>query len=207
KPKRSEHGVWIGNLTYATTKKTLQEFFASCGKATRIHMPMSGPNTNRGFAYVDFGTAEETKAAVALSEKLMGGRKVLIKDAHDFTKLTPVKEASTADESGKPAMLRGNQRQRQNNTPAVTLFVGNLPFEATKIDVQKVFAPFGKIRKVRLMTFEDTGKCKGFAYVDYKELEGAKAAVESPQSHYLEGRRLRVEYGSAEAVRRGAPWV
>lgn len=39
------------------------------------------------------------------------------------------------------------------------------------------------------------------------ELEDAKKAVESPQSHYLQSRRLRVEYGSSEAVQRGTPWI
>ncbi|KAI9596360.1 hypothetical protein BDF19DRAFT_438858 [Syncephalis fuscata] len=192
KPKRSQHGVWIGNLTYATDKKMLTNFFSTCGKPTRVHLPSSRPGTNRGFAYVDFETEKEVEVAIAQSEMMLDGRKVLIKNANDFM------------DGARP---RGNQRQRQANPPAVTLFVGNLPFDATKIDMQKLFSPFGKLRKVRLMTFEDTGKCKGFAYIDYMELESAKAAVESPKSHYLQGRLLRVEYGSGEAVKRGAPWI
>jgi RNA recognition motif-containing protein len=129
-----------------------------------------------------------------MSETLWHGRHVLIKDARDFTKKTPVK--NTANSASKST----NQ-----HPPSVTLFVGNLPFETTKTDLQKIFSAFGKIRKVRLMTFEDSGKCKGFAYIDFKELDSAKAAMST--QHYLNGRQLRVEYGSEEAVRRGAPWI
>ncbi|RKP28115.1 hypothetical protein SYNPS1DRAFT_8063, partial [Syncephalis pseudoplumigaleata] len=201
KAKRSEHGVWIGNLSYATDKKMLQAFFSSCGKPTRIHLPCSRPGVNRGFAYVDFATADEVASAIALSETMLDGRKVLIKDAHDFVKNTPTSEAATASKPN--ARPRGNQRQRQSNPPAATLFVGNLPFSTVKSDLEQLFSAFGRLHKVRLMTFEDSGKCKGFAYVDYVDVEGAKAAVESPKNHYLEGRVLRVEYGSEEAVKRG----
>lgn len=48
KPKRSEYGIWIGNLSFATNKKMLQEFFSSCGKPTRIHLPCTRPGVNRG---------------------------------------------------------------------------------------------------------------------------------------------------------------
>ncbi|KAI8057285.1 hypothetical protein BDF22DRAFT_670570 [Syncephalis plumigaleata] len=205
KPKRSEHGIWIGNLSYATNAKMLQGFFDSCGKPTRVHLPCSRPGMNRGFAYIDFETIEEVNSAIALSETLLDGRKVLIKNARDFAKNIPTNEdEGTGKATARP---RGNQRLRQANPPAATLFVGNLPFSTVKSDLERLFSPFGKLHKVRLMTFEDSGKCKGFAYIDYANLESAKAAVESPKSHYLEGRVLRVEYGSEEAVKRGAPWI
>ncbi|RKP24056.1 hypothetical protein SYNPS1DRAFT_8312, partial [Syncephalis pseudoplumigaleata] len=76
--KRSEHGVWIGNLSYATDKKMLQAFFSSCGKPTRVHLPCSRPGTltmQRRFAYVDFATADEVASAIALSETMLDGRK------------------------------------------------------------------------------------------------------------------------------------
>lgn len=77
------------------------------------------------------------------------------------------------------------------------------------------------IRKVRLGTFEDSGKCKGwvvrpktsvnpnrkhrFAFVDFLNTEHATSALVNPKNHHLNGRDLVVEYASAEAVRRGAP--
>ena len=76
------------------------------------------------------------------------------------------------------------------------------------------------IRKIRMGTFEDSGKCKGsvlltakiilsltitsrFAFVDFTSVEHATNALINPRNHRLNGRDLVVEYASADAVRRG----
>ncbi|KAI5478603.1 RNA-binding protein Rnp24 [Pseudohyphozyma bogoriensis] len=59
------------------------------------------------------------------------------------------------------------------------------------------------IRKVRLGTFEDTGKCKGWAFVDFHLPEQCTRALLNIRNHTLNGRALNVEYASSDAVRRG----
>ncbi|KLO10138.1 hypothetical protein SCHPADRAFT_878411 [Schizopora paradoxa] len=59
------------------------------------------------------------------------------------------------------------------------------------------------IRKVRMGTFEDSGLCKGFAFVDFISAEHATAVLINPRNHKLNGRQLVVEYASPDAVRRG----
>ncbi|KAJ8517964.1 hypothetical protein ONZ45_g4918 [Pleurotus djamor] len=59
------------------------------------------------------------------------------------------------------------------------------------------------IRKVRMGTFEDSGLCKGFAFVDFTSIENATSALINQKNHHMDGRDLVVEYASAEAVRRG----
>ncbi|KAL5508456.1 NOP13 [Sanghuangporus vaninii] len=59
------------------------------------------------------------------------------------------------------------------------------------------------IKKVRLGTFEDSGVCKGFAFVDFASTQHATAALTNPANHFLDGRALIVEYASPEAARRG----
>ncbi|KAJ3500423.1 hypothetical protein NLJ89_g9803 [Agrocybe chaxingu] len=63
----------------------------------------------------------------------------------------------------------------------------------------------GWIRKIRMGTFEDTGHCKGFAFVDFTSVDHATSALINPRNHHLNGRDLVVEYASPDAVRRGAP--
>ncbi|KFX96888.1 hypothetical protein V490_03087, partial [Pseudogymnoascus sp. VKM F-3557] len=101
--KRSEHGIWVGNLPWSVSKEDLKSFLINQGPMpeeaiTRIHMPspddkksankvesrFTRTQHNKGFAYVDFSTAEHTLAAVALSEELLGGRRVLIKNNKSF---------------------------------------------------------------------------------------------------------------------------
>ncbi|KAH0840196.1 hypothetical protein J3R83DRAFT_1197 [Lanmaoa asiatica] len=59
------------------------------------------------------------------------------------------------------------------------------------------------IRKIRMGTFEDSGACKGFAFVDFTSIEHATEALLNPRNHRLNGRDLVVEYASPDAVRRG----
>lgn len=54
-------------------------------------------------------------------------------------------------------------------------------------------------------TFEDSGLCKGFAFVDFMTVEHATSALINPRNHHLNGRNLVVEYAGPDAVRRGAP--
>ncbi|EJD00946.1 RNA-binding domain-containing protein [Fomitiporia mediterranea MF3/22] len=59
------------------------------------------------------------------------------------------------------------------------------------------------IKKVRMGTFEDSGMCKGFAFVDFTSTQHATSALTNPRNHFLDGRALVVEYASPDAARRG----
>ncbi|KAF5393163.1 hypothetical protein D9757_001171 [Collybiopsis confluens] len=59
------------------------------------------------------------------------------------------------------------------------------------------------IRRIRLGTFEDSGLCKGFGFVDFSSIDHATSALINPKNHHLNGRNLVVEYASSDAVKRG----
>ncbi|KAG0368165.1 hypothetical protein BGX24_002920 [Mortierella sp. AD032] len=196
--RKGEYGIWIGNLSFLTTDKSLRHFFRNVGgEITRVNMPTgSGYNKkgNKGFAYVDFSSAEAQEAAIKLSESELDGRKVLIKSSKSFEGRPAVSKAAATEKSMK-----------QKHAVSPTLFVGNLSFQSTREGLQKLFEDCGEIRKVRLATFEDSGKCKGFAYIDYMAPESAVAALTDPKKHFLDGRKLNLEYASAEATLKGNP--
>ncbi|KAG0658424.1 hypothetical protein C6P46_005787 [Rhodotorula mucilaginosa] len=104
-PARSAHGVWVGNLNFATHPRELLAWFADRGlkEVTRINMPggKRSHENNRGFAYLDFPSAAEVQIAVGLSEQHLDGRKLLIKDSSDFTG-RPAASTSTATDSNVP---------------------------------------------------------------------------------------------------------
>ena len=180
--QRSEYGIWIGNLPWSATKDSLRAWFEDQGiddkSITRLHMPAppeeKGPSRpgfkpqNKGFAYVDFVGAPELQLALAQSEKLMGGRKVLIKNAKSFEGRP---EPSAADQAKKAAAAPDGKE------PTQRIFVGNLGFDVTKDDLMEHFAQAGEIEDIHMATFQDTGKCKGFAWVRFFEIEAAAAAV------------------------------
>lgn len=180
--QRSDYGIWIGNLPWSATKDTLRTWFEDQGiddrSITRLHMPAppeeKGPPRhgfkplNKGFAYVDFIAKPELELAIALSEKLMGGRKVLIKNAKSFEG----RPTQTAAEQAKKAAATIDGKQ-----PTQRIFIGNLGFDVTKDDLMEHFAQAGGIEDIHMATFQDTGKCKGFAWIRFYELEAAAAAV------------------------------
>jgi RNA recognition motif-containing protein len=181
--KRSEHGIWIGNLPFHVSKEDLRKFFVENSDITkemitRVHMP--GPNdgkpvnkdeekkkfvkvvNNKGYAYVDFSSAEAVGQAVELSEHLLSGRRVLIKNNKSFEG-RPQKTKEESRNDGKP--------------PSKRVFLGNLSFDTTEENLQEHFEKCGAIASVKVATFEDTGKCKGYAWIVFEELEGAENAV------------------------------
>lgn len=174
--KRSQYGVWIGNLSFNTTKDDLRQFFIdNCSftndTITRVHMPKGpekfGRPQNKGFAYVDFSTEKALEEAIGLSEQLLTGRRVLIKNANSFEgrpeKTAEQANAATAAKPGHP--------------PSKRIFVGNLSFDVTKESLEEHFARCGTVTNVHMATFQDTGKCKGYAWVEFEEIAFAEAAV------------------------------
>lgn len=78
------------------------------------------------------------------------------------------------------------------------LYVGNLPFDATQEAVRAAFEAHGTVHDVSLITDRDTGRPRGFAFVEMDE-QGAKAAIEALDSTDFGGRDLKVN----EARERG----
>ncbi|GAB5590350.1 Nucleolar protein 13 [Umbelopsis nana] len=203
-------GVWIGNLSYSTTEADLKAYFSSCGEITRIKCPpgRTARQKNQGFAFIDFTTEEAVASAVAKSEKELNGRALLIKDSKNYEKTgRPKREMADEDASSVGGKAGDRIAKKQKNPPSTTVFVGNLSFAATREAIKEQFEPCGRIRKVRLATFEDSGKCKGFAYIDFFDVESATKALRAPDKHMLDGRKLRLEYASEEATKKATPWV
>src|SRR6267378_3294291 len=72
------------------------------------------------------------------------------------------------------------------------LFVGNLGFDVTENDLQDLFAGFGPVTDVNLITDRQTGRSRGFAFVTMATPEGATAALQGATGKNLKGRDLKV---------------
>jgi RNA recognition motif-containing protein len=74
----------------------------------------------------------------------------------------------------------------------VSIFVGNLPFRAEKEDVAELFAPFGEVANCSLPLERDTGRKRGFAFVEMADDDSENRAIEALQGAELMGRPLRI---------------
>ena len=79
------------------------------------------------------------------------------------------------------------------------LYVGNLPFSATEADLRELFEKHGTVESVNVITDRDTGRARGFAFVEMDDA-GAQAAQQELDGKDMDGRALRVN----EAHERGA---
>jgi RNA recognition motif-containing protein len=74
----------------------------------------------------------------------------------------------------------------------VSIFVGNLPFRAEKEDVMELFAAFGEVVNCSLPLERDTGRKRGFAFVEMADGDSEERAIEALQGADLMGRPLRI---------------
>lgn len=72
------------------------------------------------------------------------------------------------------------------------IFVGNLDFGATESSVRSLFEPYGAVDRVHLVTDRDTGRSRGFAFVEMADSAQADQAIAALNGADLEGRALNV---------------
>lgn len=73
----------------------------------------------------------------------------------------------------------------------MSLYVGNLPFSADQSSLQSLFAPFGDVISAKVMSDRDTGRSRGFGFVEMQP-DDAKKAMSSLNGTELDGRQLRI---------------
>ena len=81
-----------------------------------------------------------------------------------------------------------------------SIYVGNLPWSATEEQVQALFAEYGKVLSVKLISDRETGRARGFGFVEMEDADAA-AAIEALDNHDFGGRTLRVNEDKPRAPR------
>ena len=83
---------------------------------------------------------------------------------------------------------------------AKSIYVGNLPWSATEEQVQSLFADYGPVVSVKLVSDRETGRARGFGFVEMEE-PGASAAIAALDNATFGGRTLRVNEAKPRAPR------
>ena len=85
------------------------------------------------------------------------------------------------------------------------IFVGNIPFSATADDVRTLFEEYGEVLSAKVITDRDTGRSRGFGFVEMPE-EQADAAISALAGYEMEGRALRVNEAFERRPRPRRDW-
>ena len=83
------------------------------------------------------------------------------------------------------------------------LYVGNLSYSVTEEELVTLFSGYGSVDTVKLITDRDTGKMKGFAFVEMMEENDAVSAVEGLNGREVSGRQIVVDVARPKAPRGG----
>jgi RNA recognition motif-containing protein len=81
------------------------------------------------------------------------------------------------------------------------IYVGNLPYTATEGDVSDLFAAYGPVERVKIITDRDSGQSKGFAFVTLGDQSQLNAAIEGLNDKDYQGRALRVNASEPREAR------
>lgn len=74
----------------------------------------------------------------------------------------------------------------------MSIYVGNLPYAATEQDIIEVFAEYGTVKRVTLPTDRETGRVRGFGFVEMEAEEEEASAIEALDGAEWMGRELKV---------------
>ncbi|XP_066049527.1 nucleolin [Chamaea fasciata] len=161
----------VNNLSYAATEETLQEVFK---KASSIKVPQNNQGRPKGYAFVDFATAEDAREALnSCNNTEIEGRTIRL-------------------EFSSPSWQKGNANARGGfSQQSKTLFVRGLSEDTTEETLRESFE--GSI-SARIVTDRDTGSSKGFGFVDFSSAEDAKAAKEAMEDGEIDGNKVILDF-------------
>jgi RNA recognition motif-containing protein len=82
------------------------------------------------------------------------------------------------------------------------IFVSNIPFTATPEDIRELFEPYGAVGRVNLITDRETGRPRGFGFVEMPNAGEAQAAITALQNADMQGRQLTINEARPREPRR-----
>ena len=83
----------------------------------------------------------------------------------------------------------------------MSIYVGNLSYEVSEQDLNEVFAEYGSVRRVHLPTDRDTGRMRGFGFVEMETLTQEEAAISALDGAEWCGRSLKVNQAKPRSER------
>ncbi len=133
------------------------------------------------FGYVTFANVDQAATAIAeRHNEPFGGRRIVV---NYMVQNRPRFEPS------------------KNLEPSKTIFIGNLAYEMTDADLNKLFRDVRNVIDVRVAIDRRTGQPRGFAHADFVDVKSAEAAMEFLVGKSFYGRTLRLDYSSTRTKR------
>lgn len=83
----------------------------------------------------------------------------------------------------------------------MNIYVGNLPFQATEADLRSLFADYGTVTSAAVITDRETGRSRGFGFVELADEAAAGQAISKLDGHDWDGRQITVNQARPRQAR------
>ncbi|XP_067143274.1 heterogeneous nuclear ribonucleoprotein 87F-like isoform X2 [Centruroides vittatus] len=163
--------LFIGGLDYRSTEESLKNHFEEWGEIVDC-VVMRDPNTkkSRGFGFITYKKAYMVDDAQAARPHKIDGREV------------EPKRAVPREEAGKP----------EAQATVKKVFVGGLKEEIEEEDLKEYFSQFGNLLSATIVTEKETGKKRGFAFLEFDDYDPVDKIV-LKRHHVVKSKRLEVK--------------
>ena len=162
--------LYVTNYPPSADDTYMRDLFKDCGEIFSIRRPSLKHNTHRRFCYISFRTQEAAASATQLHGKKLGGAYKLVAQYSD----------PDNRKSREGALAEGRE-----------IHITSLDRTLTEEDLKEVFARYGKVERVRILT-NRAGENTGAAFMAFEKKEGATAALAMDKTK-LKGSVLKVE--------------
>lgn len=205
--------IYVGNVNFELNQDDLRRTFEPFGEITNVVMSFdNSTGKHKGFCFIDFSNAKDTEEALQVMNGFeLGGRNLKVSrplntgSSYQHAPVTPLQQHQQQQQ----------QQQQSNSTPSASnpikavqeiaskinehasrptsrIYVGSIHWEITDEQIMRVFGPFGTIRSCALVPNPETGRHKGYGFVEYSTPQEAQEAIKHMDGFELGGRRLRV---------------
>ncbi|XP_029917619.1 heterogeneous nuclear ribonucleoprotein A/Ba isoform X2 [Myripristis murdjan] len=163
--------MFVGGLSWDTSKKDLKDYFSKFGEVTDCTIKMDQQTgRSRGFGFILFKEAASVEKVLEQKEHRLDGRQIDPKKAMAMKK-EPVKK----------------------------IFVGGLNPDTEKEVIQEYFGTFGEIETIELPQDPKTEKRRGFVFITYKEEAPVKKVLEK-KFHHVSGSKCEIKIAQPKEV-------
>ncbi|KLU81466.1 nucleic acid-binding protein [Magnaporthiopsis poae ATCC 64411] len=192
KGQDTPYGLFVRNLVFDANEEHLMDAFSKYGEIVKVSVARDVRGLSRGYAFVFFTNAEDmNKAAAGANGSFWHGRRI-----HASPRLKTNRDQD-------PSMDRPRVPLTER-VPTKSLYIGNIPYETTDAELNKLFRSLDNVTDVRIAVDRSTGWPRGFAHADFTTEEAAMAAGVKLEDMTLLGRQLRIDFSQGKRASHGS---